>query len=436
MAPITKHSLSEIPWLSPSLGPLKYRAEATPATPERIAERRRADAELTEYYDVADELEDSDREDDDEIESLLSPANMLRLPNFAEERALDEQRVKAGNHTLRCFKKLRTDERTQCSYDIRVRLARVTLPGVGPVVRELRVPASMPLHALADRVLIVAMGYARGEHGYLFHLPSAAYAGRKRPPVNRDIGFWPQDCGTVDITCHLQNHRGGRFAVPAQRVLISDVLREVGDTIRWKYDLGDCLRHVVELVKIHRGGVLADAQGRTVVLLRGQGAGVPENPRSVFDHAKRLAAIARGGRAAQDAINEMRESAVGNWALVAAPGGQRYDPTYFNAELCQRLLDRAADELGGGDYSGAKNVVCFNPSTNLPDQGATGVLPKPPLACAQCGQRQEVLNWCGRCRNVAYCNVECQRQHWVGGHKHACVAVVKPAAESGSSSEA
>lgn len=41
--------------------------------------------------------------------------------------------------------------------------------------------------------------------------------------------------------------------------------------------------------------------------------------------------------------------------------------------------------------------------------------------CAGCGNPAVQLRKCSACRAVAYCSVECQRQHWNrGGHKQQC----------------
>eukprot|EP00035_Acanthoeca_spectabilis_P033654 m.24837 g.24837 ORF g.24837 m.24837 type:complete len:408 (-) comp6124_c0_seq1:334-1557(-) len=42
--------------------------------------------------------------------------------------------------------------------------------------------------------------------------------------------------------------------------------------------------------------------------------------------------------------------------------------------------------------------------------------------CGACGKYPRTPKWCGGCRKVAYCDVQCQTHHWkVGGHKAECV---------------
>eukprot|EP01112_Ceratiomyxa_fruticulosa_P024185 TRINITY_DN96_c0_g1_i2.p1 TRINITY_DN96_c0_g1~~TRINITY_DN96_c0_g1_i2.p1 ORF type:complete len:407 (+),score=52.53 TRINITY_DN96_c0_g1_i2:285-1505(+) len=40
--------------------------------------------------------------------------------------------------------------------------------------------------------------------------------------------------------------------------------------------------------------------------------------------------------------------------------------------------------------------------------------------CSQCEKIKEGLSRCGGCRSTFYCNSQCQKAHWVGGHKKVC----------------
>src|SRR5687768_14487726 len=41
------------------------------------------------------------------------------------------------------------------------------------------------------------------------------------------------------------------------------------------------------------------------------------------------------------------------------------------------------------------------------------------MECAKC-KKPNPPQKCSRCKTVAYCNVDCQRQHWTLGHKSVC----------------
>ena len=40
--------------------------------------------------------------------------------------------------------------------------------------------------------------------------------------------------------------------------------------------------------------------------------------------------------------------------------------------------------------------------------------------CGECGETGSNLLTCGRCKVIFYCNVNCQKKHWKGGHKEEC----------------
>ena len=43
-----------------------------------------------------------------------------------------------------------------------------------------------------------------------------------------------------------------------------------------------------------------------------------------------------------------------------------------------------------------------------------------PNGCSYCGERQQNLQRCGRCKSEFYCSKVCQKQHWKDGHKNKC----------------
>ena len=51
--------------------------------------------------------------------------------------------------------------------------------------------------------------------------------------------------------------------------------------------------------------------------------------------------------------------------------------------------------------------------------------------CGSCCKRRDVMkNVCGQCRSVYYCDRECQKKHWIAGHRLSCVSVADAAADS------
>eukprot|EP00035_Acanthoeca_spectabilis_P028750 m.471916 g.471916 ORF g.471916 m.471916 type:complete len:401 (-) comp31906_c0_seq1:149-1351(-) len=61
------------------------------------------------------------------------------------------------------------------------------------------------------------------------------------------------------------------------------------------------------------------------------------------------------------------------------------------------------------------------------DRGGQREKKAPPceILCAQCRKpgTTDTLKACSRCRRALYCNAQCQRAHWIGGHKKVCKPV-------------
>lgn len=281
--------------------------------------------------------------------------------------------------------------------------------------RRLRLRASTPLHAFATRVLMGAFACSIGEHSYAYSLPTRAYPGRRRPPPEQDVSFQDLGATTVDAMCHRASHFGHN-TISAADVTLGDVLRDVGDVIRWTYDFGDAIEHEIELVAAH-DEPLRDASGRSVVLLDGARAGVPENPGSIYGYACKLEELATTApptaRAAhQRAIADWK--AQNNWSLHASADGRSYDAAYFNKARFQRLIDALVAEPGG--------LVFDAMASTRPDAAAAGG-----RACATCGKAPAVPAVCSACKNAVYCDAACQRSDWPR-HKLMCAKTHKPAA--------
>ena len=421
--PIASHSLSKHPWLRSSPGGRReIGIPRTPTHASRKAMSERCD-DSGPSFDVDDLLAATDYEEEDGL------ARMLRRMREQHDHALGDRRdqhKRAVTRDLLKFFEGSRAFRADLTFEVDIRI-RYVKPYIH---RRLSVSAGMSLHAFVDRVLIVAFGYARGEHGYIVHLPAAAYPGRRLPRSDEDTCFVPEHAGTVDMM-HVHMFRGGHCAVPAQRVLLCDLLREPGDTIKVIYDLGDRIEHLVTLAAVHEpavGGSPPLARSRRTVLLGGARAGIPENPGNVNAFRAVLDQIVDGSappgsRKHRRIVTEWSHQS--NWRTVCAASGLDYDPAYFDAKAVQRALDAAADEAGGGDYSGAANMTVtapFSPHARSGRAADLGVAPPRLFNCAQCNALLHEPLFCGMCKDAAYCGRDCQRAHWkaVGGHRLSC----------------
>ena len=271
---------------------------------------------------------------------------MKRMTEQFDDRLMAQRsaRKKAVlNHMLTCFQRDRAS-RMGLVYNVEA-YVRYVRPRIR---RAFAVPASMTLHAFADRVLIVAFGYARGEHGYVITLPTAAYSGRRRPEYEKDVCFAPENAFTVDIM-HLSSQRGGHCVIDTSAVLLCDLLREPGDSLKLIYDLGDRIEHLVTLTGVQPADMSAPPRNQRVLLISGARAGIPENPGSVHDYIEKLDQIVSGAarpgtRVHRDLVHDWMHQS--NWPLIGAKSRMDYDPAFFDAAAVQRRLDAAAAEVG------------------------------------------------------------------------------------------
>jgi len=239
--------------------------------------------------DKKDAESDSDILEDSNSMMRRMMARMTDQFNHAKTELQNSRKARAKKHMQACFERARGKEgEGPAYYDLFVRVRGIT----PHIHRSLRIKSTMSLHDLADRVLVVAFCYARGEHSYQFNLPTCAYPGRLRPPFDEDIAFQDLEAGTIDAVCHRETRRGGKCPVPAQGFAVGDVLRAVGDTLHWTYDFGDDLCHTITLAAVHASPPPTD-KPHPVLLLGGGQAGIPENPGSIFGYAEVLDVINR-----------------------------------------------------------------------------------------------------------------------------------------------
>ena len=472
--PILKHSLSGEPWLLDEA----YRSGKAVRIPSSTADeikRRDYLTPLGSHWDLDDYAAETDCEEEDFDISTVMMAHMRDQMDLDLRKRRQEYQARVRKHTLDYFASKRSTQRSQRMYDIEVRLRCIK-----PVIwRRIRVPASMPLHALVDRVLLNAMPLGRGYHSNYLELPTAAYKDRVHPEYARDVIFTMERAGTIDVM-HMPMLRGGHCRIPTEQVLLCDLLREEGDTFKWTYDIGDKLRHLVTLVAVHEG---KDASSRKVVLLNGANAGIPEDPGSMRDHAQRLETLSKSKPSSmqhKETLSVIHRSCT---ADLLVPTSGVFDPTYFPKARLQGMIDSATAEAGGANYGGVMGGGAFQTmpggagaghafaGLGIPFNGAlplhkagvsessagagagaddadepydlrtmmlkqylagmtrplegASVTAMSPVGAAcglkSCAKPLRSPQWCSQCRNVAYCGVDCQRGDWKAGHKLACI---------------
>ena len=425
-APILQHSLARVEWLPPALRK-SCRAGPWTLTGPISSERGSAFTEswgkgLERGFNELNYMCQQEDETDASGRPVDMMAKMMGMVGRPMPGADPDRSARALAHLQSALP--RSAAATRRFVRIAVRACFIE----PPIWRRVVAPASVSLHALADRILLTAFGLSRGLHTYAFHLPPAAYPGHRLPPFGDDISFSPRGAATID-RMHAHQLRGSATAIASQDVLACDLLREPGDQLRFTYDFGDKYVFAVEL---EDADAPAPPQGRLALLAGGARAGLPENPGSPLAHARRLRVFAssrQGGRAYREAFAAIAESApnldkIQPRRLIASGV---FDAEHLDLVAVQQRLDEAMLEFGGRSYGsvyqgGGGAVVALHgggESISRSDGVEAGRVGT--HKCAFCAKAHAPPNFCAACREVTYCNADCQRAHWKSGHRLACV---------------
>ncbi|KAL4431490.1 hypothetical protein ABPG75_006746 [Micractinium tetrahymenae] len=301
------------------------------------------------------------------------------------------------------------------------------------VWRRVRVSGGVPLSALSDKVIAPVMGWTRNYHAHVW-------------TDHRDgTLFGDPESGAIDAM-HIDMHFHALADEGPWR--LGDLLQEEGQLLSYMYDIGDCWRHVIRVVRILPQ---EESTGRMAVL-DGAMACPPED-------SKGLENSGSGGyqefldqlgdpayRRSSDYRQLVREaSAALNYRDRRAP----FDPEAFSlgeaqAALAAALGSRASvasgakqfcvpmmPGLGGsplwGDGLRFSAKCALGPSPcgvsafcfpSLQETVATGKDPRRVAVCSACGNPNQLMS-CAGCQLVRFCNRECQLQAWTW-HKKEC----------------
>ena len=338
--------------------------------------------------------------DKDDMMSFLSNLVARSGQPFLYEGTLkpEEQFVKfLEDRKLKYIEGAFTTELLTCTFVIKVELCL----NEEDVWRRIRLPAAIDLSKLHDQVLVPAMGWSRGYHGYVFEDPRD---GAVLGPSKYD--------GYIDMM-HAPMHY---IKVMDDRDFpLAGILESEGQYIHYTYDLGDQWQHFITLEEIIEGG---DGE---VVLLDGAGACPPEDgngleSKSCSGYAQFLAEYKKNPKKLKmkEAIREVNRHATNynsSWLGHPVP----FRPLEFDIAR-HRMLMKAM--LAGPSVKSRKGMHANFHDGNGPDHYRESF-----KGCDNCGDRLKALSSCADCGKAYYCSRECQVEHWKkGGHREACKA--------------
>lgn len=303
-------------------------------------------------------------------------------------------------------------------------LLEISIRSVHPRVwRQIKVSSSISLSILHDKVLAPAFGWVRNYHGYIF-------------TDQRDAAlFGPIDSNAVDMM-HLPMN--GFLLLDDKKFNLCDLLRRVGDTLSYTYDLGDHFEHEIRLLSTCSP---SESNGKCFVF-DGAMASLPEDSigsplykghlgyQGLIDEWSKL------GHKKRTRLQETIAQAL-NYQSEAY-----FDPFKFDLAACQARLKNA--------FGSKASIPKYSTSVNWPTDPGFGSVPKivrkgnireitslmengisflketikscrdskGNTLCSSCGNPSK-LRACGGCRMIWYCSTECQSVHWLQ-HKKKC----------------
>ena len=340
-------------------------------------------------------------------------------------------------------------------------ILNIYLTGITPrIYRTVRVPARFTLDIFHDKVLCPIFGWIRNFHNYTFLVPHRE---------DKYVGYGATQMYSNDSCQVVEGFNLGDevTAVGSKRlgsntIMLVDVLRKVGDQLRYIYDLGDRFHHTITLEKIVTGmdskswNIFSEQGNNTkldilwncdlkpiVKILDGFGRGPPENTRGNKGYIRRLNVLHTGKDCEKYSEkigdNVFRENdtmdvfeALLNITTAPNVDGSWFDCLEFDIDKKQKQLE----------YVFQTNLSKYNLSKMLhylkaeypSDIGfSTKKYRKWFLQkcghlnichgrryCYHCGkQRLKKIKACKACRSAFYCSRKCQKSEWIF-HKLVC----------------
>lgn len=264
------------------------------------------------------------------------------------------------------------------------------------------------------------MGWARGYHGYVFEdHHDGAILGAKKFGNYVDVRMWAQ-----------QNYNA--FADDRQFPLAS-ILREVGDTCKYTYDMGDKWSHILRVEEVADPVSSAHfaALGASVSLIDGHGGCPPEDSMGMggcygsYEYPKFLSRYRKASASEQKKIEEEITQRSMNYEQSGVP--IPFHPIKFILGYHRELLKVHVE----GTNVVRNDAYIGQPMFGAPRDDLPVFIPclRNDDKCAACLNKLKVLMHCAKCKKELYCSRECQVRDWKR-HKKTCqVAEAKGAAK-------
>ncbi|VDB90025.1 unnamed protein product [Peniophora sp. CBMAI 1063] len=316
-------------------------------------------------------------------------------------------------------------------YTLKICLEKVfNAKGNYRIWRTFKVSGGLSIAALADKVLLLVMGWVRNYHAHAY------------TTFSNGAVYGPSEAKTVDMM-HDQSIGWNMIPEKSNRGnwTLAHLLQKEGEQMWWLYDYGDRYTHLITVESI---APLSSSNGK-FALLSGSGACPYEDGHGDIAWSKDIQKLAHPSTRAP-VLAEIRRAM--NYKHASSSILNSFDPDHFSVDEARRRVHAA---LASPDsvLSGAKRWVyplqeAAKYDSEVPvdmrapgkgqtldrewdgdgrrfmaevtsekrDRLSTG-------CCWTCGTPHG-LSSCSRCHKPLYCSKECQAVHWRAAHRKEC----------------
>ncbi|KAF9018187.1 hypothetical protein BDZ89DRAFT_1074120 [Hymenopellis radicata] len=291
--------------------------------------------------------------------------------------------------------------------------------------RRFVVSGGMSFDVFQDKVLAPLMGWWRNFHGHIF------------TDYRDGTLFGPRNCQSVDMM-HID--LSGYAYLNEEEYCIAHVLSEVGNIMKYQYDLGDHFDHDIEVEHI----LPLESSSGAIKVLAGSGICPMENGGGNSKWSRTLETMKSGStKEKRDQLKEIYREL--NYTQRGWNLRPQFDPDYFDVAETQNAIMTALGTKGS--YPAGARVFkipmslegfSVDPQMRGIRRKTTSEITAPVdseswgyfeelkkdgkdrnSACAACGSPHD-LKQCAGCKQRFYCSAACQKGHWKSTHKQEC----------------
>ena len=310
----------------------------------------------------------------------------------------------------------------------------IHLEGIRPLIwRKVRVPATMTLAALHDKVLTPLFSWKRNFHSYIFLKQKRK---QKQISYGRFSSHSP-DAGHVGFP-GSPFYKLGSIVVDSERVYLCDVLDFDVKSLRYVYDLGDIFWHKIILKEI-----LPRRKGKNPVRVLGGAKGYPlentEGNKGFVDKLNKMHNLRITSGEFHEALHSFTSAPNFPFREDRTTNGY-YNVQYFDVKHMQRKINKFMRSILT-TQDGVDMIHCPYERPGMDRETVLSIRKeyraqeylRGSRKCEWCGAfgksissqpTDRLFKACKWCMSVFYCSRSCQKRSWNVMHRFYCFGYV------------